>query len=257
MKFLLGLPLLTALIFSTFLPVIAQDDDLDKLSFEETPLSEEKSPYFAVGGGFIGTWHFTNFDELKKNIRLKDYGVADIKAPVFIYGGHGFTAIPFIPNFRIGVFGAAGGTQIVTSILDTTRTLDYSLSMTGLSMDYAFQPLKKLVILPGINLGRSTITIETAQTIGSRDYLTELGKPDNPNNSYNKLTGGFWFVQPNLNIEYAVTAFSLVRINAGYMLGFSPSWKADRSESDVANMPKDINVSGMTLQFGIFLGLFN
>lgn len=257
MKFLLGLPLLAALVFSTFLPAMAQDDDLDKLSFEETPLSDEKSPYFAVGGGFVGTFHFTNFDELKKNTKLSEYGVADLKAPLFIYGAQGFTAIPFISNLRAGVFGTAGGQQVVVKNLDTTRSLNYSLSVTGLSLDYAFQPLKKLVILPGVNLGAGTITIETGQTVGTRDYTKELGKPDNPNNFYNKLTGGFLFVQPNINIEYAFTAFSLLRLNAGYMVGFSPSWKADRSDAEVANMPKDINANGLTLQFGVFVGLFN
>ncbi len=257
MKFLLGIFLLLGLIIPTTDSLFAQDDDLDKLSFEETPLTDEKTPYFAVGGGFIGTWHFTNFDELQKNIRLNDYGTNDLKSPIFLTGAHGFVAIPFLTNFRIGVFGATGGKQSSLVAYDTTRTLDYTLSFTGLSIDYAIQSTRKLTILPGVSAGYGLISIETAQTLGTRDYLTELGKSTNPNNFYNKLTGGFAFVQPNLNIEYAVTAFSLVRVNAGYMLGFMGDWRADRSSSAVVNVPKGINSNGLTLQFGLFVGLFN
>jgi hypothetical protein len=256
MKFLLGLLLLSGLTLFATAPLAAQDDDLDKLSFEETPLAEEKSPYFVVGGGFIATWHFTSFDELKKNTRLAQFGVADMKSPVFLSGAQGFTAIPFLANTRVGVLGAAGGSQTTLTAGDTTRSLDYSLSFTGFSLDYAIQPVKKLTILPGANIGWGTIGIETAQTLRNRDYA-ELGAPANPANFYGKLSGGFVFVQPNLNIEYAVTQFSLLRINAGYMLGFMGSWRADRSESDVANVPKDINSNGLTLQAGLFIGLFN
>lgn len=257
MKFLPGLLLLSSIFLFVATPVWAQDEDLDKFSFEETPLSNQASQYFVIGGGFIATWHFTNFDEIHKNARLNDFASADIKAPVFLSGGAGFVAIPYLPNFRVGVFAAAGGKQVSATAGDTSRILHYSLGYTGGSIDYAIQVSKKLTVLPGINIGGGTITIETGQTVGERDYTKELGVPANPNNFYNKMTGGFAFVQPNLNIEYSVTSLSLLRINAGYMLGFMGSWQADRSEKAMVNVPKEINSNGLTLQVGLFLGLFN
>ncbi|GAB1429734.1 hypothetical protein MASR2M18_05660 [Ignavibacteria bacterium] len=257
MKFLLGLLLLSGFILSAAPSVSAQDEDLDKLSFEETPLVDQESPYFVIGGGFIATWHFSNFDEIHKNTRLDNFASADMKAPVFLSGGAGFVAIPYLPNFRVGVFAAAGGKQVSATSSDTIRTLNYSLGYTGGSIDYAVQVTKKLTILPGLNIGGGTITIETGQTVGKRDYTTELGTPTNTNNFYGKMTGGFAFVQPNLNIEYSVTSVSLLRINAGYMLGFMGAWRADRAETEIVNVPKEINSNGLTFQVGLFLGLFN
>lgn len=257
MKFLLGLLLLSGFVLSATFPVMAQDEDLDKLSFEETPLVDQESPYFVIGGGFIATWHFSNFDEIHKNTRLANFAAADMEAPIFLSGGAGFVTIPYLPNFRVGVFAAAGGKRVTATVGDTTRTLSYSLGYTGGSIDYAVQITKKLTILPGLNIGGGALTVETGQTVGKRDYSTELGAPTNPNNFYGKMTSSFAFIQPNLNIEYSVTSLSLLRINAGYMLGFMGAWRADLSTTEMVHVPKEINSNGLTLQVGLFLGLFN
>jgi len=40
------------------------------------------------------------------------------------------------------------------------------------------------------------------------------------------------------------------------MMSFMGDWKADR-QTIVTGVPDKINSSGLTLQFGIFVGLFN
>ena len=230
----------------------AQDDKLDKLSFEESPLLDEKQPYFAVGGGFLGTFLFTNFDEL--NVSSTAFGVGEFKSPVFLTGAQGFTAIGVIPNIRIGVLSVGGkATSQVTDTASITKTIEYSTSLTGLTLDYAIQPFKHFAVVPGVMLGFGTVAVERSQTTASRSYTDPI---PSINNYFHRLDASTIALQPNLNIEYAITQFSMIRVNAGYMMSFMGDWKADR-QTIVTGVPDKINSSGLTLQFGIFVGLFN
>ena len=230
----------------------AQDDKLDKLSFEETPLWDEKQPYFAVGGGFLGTFLFTNFDELNKSATA--FGVGEFKSPVFLNGAQGFTAIGVVPNVRVGVLSIGGkATSQKTDTTLLTRTMEYSTSLTGFTLDYAIQPFKHFAIIPGVMFGLGTVAVERSQTTASRSYTDPL---PTANNFFHRMDAGITVLQPNLNIEYAVTQFSMIRINAGYMMSFVGDWKADR-QTTITGVPDNINSSGLTLQFGVFVGLFN
>jgi hypothetical protein len=61
---------------------------------------------------------------------------------------------------------------------------------------------------------------------------------------------------PRLNVEYAFTSFSMIRVNAGYNLSFMGDWQADNI-STVTGVPSSINGTGLTVQVGLFVGLFN
>lgn len=230
----------------------AQDDKLDKLSFEESPLLDEKQPYFAVGGGFLGTFLFTNFDEL--NLSATSFGVGEFKSPVFMTGAQGFTAIGIVPNIRVGVLSVGGkATSQKTDTASLLRTMEYSTSLTGFTLDYAIQPFKHFAIIPGVMFGLGTVAVERSQTTAARGYTDPL---PSTNNFFHRMDAGITVLQPNLNIEYAVTQFSMIRVNAGYMMSFVGDWKADR-QTIITGVPDNINSSGLTLQFGIFVGLFN
>jgi hypothetical protein len=237
----------------------AQDDKLDKLSFEDSPLLDEKPPYFAVAGGFLGTFLFTNFDELNK--AATSFGVGEFKSPVFLTGAQGFTAIGVVPNLRLGVLSVGGkatsqkniDTATVTNTMPVTKTMEYSTSLTGFTIDYAIQPFKRFAIIPGVMLGFGTVAVERSQTTKTRNFDDPLPKIDN---FFHRLDASTTILQPNLNIEYAITQFSMIRVNAGYMMSFLGDWKADR-QTVVTGVPDKMNSSGLTLQFGIFVGLFN
>lgn len=230
----------------------AQDDKLDKLSFEESPLLDEKQPYFAVGGGFLGTFLFTNFDEL--NVSATAFGVGEFKSPVFLTGAQGFTAIGVIPNIRIGVLSVGGkATSQATDTANLLKTMEYSTSLTGLTLDYAIQPFKHFAVIPGVMLGFGSVAVERSQTTASRSFTDPI---PSTNNYFHRLDASTIALQPNLNIEYAITQFSMIRVNAGYMMSFMGDWKADR-QTVVTGVPDKINASGLTLQFGVFVGLFN
>lgn len=259
MKFLVCLMVFGAMMLVVGETLRAQDDKLDKLSFEDSPLLDEKPPYFAVGGGFVGTWLFTNFDEL--NIGAKAFGVEEFKSPVFLAGAQGFTAIGVIPNLRVGVLSIGGkatsqktfDTAAVGNTLPVTRTMEYSTSLTGGTIDYAIQPFKHFAIIPGVMIGAGTVAIERSQTTQARNYGDPLPSTDN---FFHRIDASYIALQPNLNIEYAITQFSMIRVNAGYMMSFMGDWKADR-QTVVSGVPDKINSNGLTLQFGIFVGLFN
>ncbi|MBI5324911.1 MAG: hypothetical protein HZB41_06525 [Ignavibacteriae bacterium] len=241
----------------------SQDDMLDSLdlSFESTPIKEDKVPYFAIAGGFTGTFFFANFDEIDKLIdsNFPSMGKERFKGSnIFMPGAEGFTAIGIIPNMRLSFFGAGGSKTIKSVIADTTRSIDYSISFNGLSFDYAFVPTRRLAILAGVNLGWGTMAVEYYRTTGNYSW-NQIGEDVNPNNFMNRIEAGFWLVQPHLNIEFAVTPFIALRGSAGYSVSLMNEWKFNKNSTfPNENKPPDkLNASGLYAQFGLFIGLFN
>ena len=97
--------------------------------------------------------------------------------------------------------------------------------------------------------------MEHCQTETTLDWSSNpLNKADTSNYMIRAKTG-FWFVQPMLNLEYAITQFSMIRASVGYNLSFSDSWTIDRNAT-LSNVPTGINPNGLNVQVGIFLGVF-
>jgi hypothetical protein len=71
-----------------------------------------------------------------------------------------------------------------------------------------------------------------------------------------RMRSNMLFAMPNLNVEYAFTLVSMVRLNVGYNLSFMQDWRADNA-STLTGVPTSINASGLTAQVGLFVGLFN
>ena len=255
-----------ALILFGSLTAWSQDNMLDSLdlSFESTPLKEEKIPYFAIAGGFTGTIFFPNgFGEMNKLIETNfpSMGTERLKGSIFMPGAEGFTAIGIIPNMRLSFFGAGGSQTIKAVNADTTRSIDYSLSFNGLSFDYAWVPIRRLAILIGVNLGWGTMAIEYYRTTKEINW-NDFGEDVNPNNFMSRAEAGFWLIQPHLNIEFAVTPFIALRGSAGYSYSLMGNWKFNQNSTfppkPASNKPPDkLNADGMYVQFGLFLGLFN
>ncbi|TAL66825.1 MAG: hypothetical protein EPN82_17030 [Bacteroidetes bacterium] len=238
----------------------SQDDMLDSLdlSFESTPIREEKVPYFSIAGGFTGTFFFANFDELDKLIEKNFPSMGNERfsgSNIFMPGAEGFTAIGIIPNMRLSFFGTGGSKNIKVSDTASTRSIDYSVSFNGLSFDYAFVPTRRLAVLVGANLGWGTLAIEYYKTTSNIDW-TKFGEDVNPGNFMSRAEAGMWLIQPHLNIEFAVTPFIALRASAGYSYSLMGNWKFNQNTS-LDNVPKNVNGSGLYAQFGLFIGLFN
>ncbi len=243
------------MMLSASVNMFAQDDQLDSLNFEVTPVVEEKPPYFALGGGYSGTFFFINMDELNKHFTDKAFNIGEIKSNIYVSGAQGFTAIGVVPNLRIGFFGVSGSTKSETGNDTLTTGAEVSVGFTGFSLDYGFLPFKSLAILPGISFGWADMTIESYKTQKEFDF-NNYPASCYANNYLDRADGAYYFVQPAINIEYAVTPFLMARINAHYVLPFSGEWKFNRN-ADLKNVPSKVQPGGFGLQFGIFVGLFN
>lgn len=250
--------LFTALLCSAFVIVmtssqvlIAQDDKLEELGFEEANYVEEKPPYFAVGGGYIGTFQFMNFDQV--NVLARNFGVSDFDGGIFCSGVGGIAPVLIVKNLRVNVGGYSGNLVREAKKSDTSLTMTVGSSINTFGLDYAFQPIKGLAILPGASFGWGSLNIERATSTQSVDFnpLVPSGTQ-----SLSRLGASYIFVQPNVHIEYAVTQFAMIRASAGYSLSFMGDWQMN-GVAAVNNVPKELNANALTLQFGIFVGLFN
>jgi hypothetical protein len=258
-----------ALIFMSS-AAFGQDEDLDQFDFETEPLQEEKPPYFAIAVGYNASFLFPDVAELNDSF-VEKFGLQEFPSMMFMSGVQGFTGVVVVPNLRAGFFGAGGSSKVnydgeLTSGDGTAleRSAEYSLSYTGFSVDYAWVPIRSLAILPGLNVGWGNVTLEAYQTHKYDEGGTDWGdfSPEGGNYDFMKhAAAGFVFVEPNVNIEFALTNFSMIRVSAGYSMTFigsmfTSNWEFNRMAA-LENVPDGINGNGLRLQAGIFVGLFN
>lgn len=250
--------LLIALIafFTTINSYSFQDERLDEFSFESSELKHEKTPYFAIAGGATFTFQFANFDAINTHLSDNNFKVGEFSGQVNLWGGEGFTGVVYVPNMRVGFF-SYGGSAIKSANLENniTREVEYKVGMTGLSLEYAFVPLKSFAIVGGLSFGRGDLSIHTYQTPTESEWSGY--KPEvNENNFLDVAETNYWLVKPNLYFEYAITNFLMFRVGASYNLTLGNDWKQNNS-SKLTGVPDDLNANALQLQAGIFLGLFN
>ena len=256
---------LIALLSISLFTAMAQDDEIDDWSFDSTPLKEEKVPYFALAGGYTGSFFFGNLDEMN-SILLGEFLFDEnaIESPMFMNGFEIFSGIPFIENFRAGFFTKSGSLVNETPDANTeglTKYAEYSISNSGFNFEYAYVPFKSLAITVGSGFGWGNIDINV---YNSRDKIDWNNFDDNSSGTYShSFEAGYLMIEPKLNIEYAVQNWLTFRVGAFYALSFMETgifsdsqWKYNKG-ADIENFPDDINASGMGIQVGILVGLFN
>ncbi len=240
------------------MPVMAQDEQLDDLNFDEAPIRDEKVPYFAIGIGVLATFNFLPVDDL--NVRTAELELDALSSPMIMWGGEAFTAIGFVPDIRIGFSWTNGRLQsekgLTIAGANVTRTLDYHVSMSALHVDYAIVLGKGLALLPGVGIGIGTQTLTTYQAVANRtwsDYDSLATAPD----MFSELTASNFYIPARLNLEYAVTPFIAIRGQASYALQVATGdWTGNRT-STVTGVPDGISLSAFNAQVGLFVGLFN
>ncbi len=251
---------LLALSLSTSV-LLAQDDRLDDLTFEEMPLKDESVPYFAVGVGPTLSLFMPNYDDV--NALGTSLGIGTMSGSIAQWGGEIFTAIGVVPNMRVGFSWVTGNnsvskdTMFVTNGPSYTRSMKYSVSMRTLKLDYAIVPFKSFAIIPGVGIGFGTLTLETYQSAKNRTWADYGTIPATSPDSYSILERSVIYAAPKLDLEYAVTPFLNLRLNASYALQLAGGdWTGNRT-AVVSSVPDGIKLQGFSAQFGIFVGLFN
>jgi len=248
------LSLLIPLLLSSTLLLRAQQDDLDLSRLEIPPAPQESSvPYFGVGAGFAGTFLFPDLEAA--NQKTQQWGLETFSQPLFLGGIEGVVTVGILPNVRVGVFGIGGSKTLQKSFsADTQGQADLALSATGLALSYALVPFRSFAILPTLAGGWGTFTLELmkAPTTIRWDDVT----PNLAGVFLQRFRASYFFVQPQLYVEYAPLPFLLFRIGGGYQFAFLGSWKLNETAT-VEAVPNRLKPAGASAQIAIFLGLFN
>jgi hypothetical protein len=182
--------------FLSFCTVSAQDDKLNQFSFEDVPTEDVRPPYFAVSGGFTTTWLFANLTDI--NALTNGIVGGSYSSPLLMFGGEGFAAIGFIPNVRIGIMGATSFNLLQNET--KTRRTEFTLSLTGLGIDYAITPIKGFSIIPGVTGGTGLANYEITQSSASQTFL-QIQPTPSATSYMRRLRSNFTYVQPRLNMH--------------------------------------------------------
>lgn len=225
----------------------------EQFSFDDIVVDDAKQYYVAVGGGYAGMMTFANNDELNK-VSAK-LGLPAFDGPMTMHGGGGLVSLLFVPNLRLGVYGA-GGSKAVVQVTDTVQTtLRFGTAVTGVQIDYAVRLFKAFTMLPGVMVGPETYSLEmTRSEKGGADFDGLFSSNQGLNRSAN-ISNSHVFYYPSINFEYAITQFFMLRLGAGYKGTFGDGTWTDAGDVAIRNAPA-INANGLSVQFGLFLGLF-
>lgn len=256
MKYLL---LIFLLPFITF----AQDDDLDKLPYNDTPPQEARPTYFAIAVGYTANFAFLNVKEINDLLASDKFQIDKLNSQITLHGGGGFTGFPIWKNVRLGLFSTSGTrSSEIFSEDNVKKQSNLQLSMSGLHFDYGYVIAKNLALLGGLGLGYGRMELEILQSVGQYEWddINQIPDAENFNLS---LEHKFLFVQPNISIEWAATNFLMIRGNVQYNLTFDNFLSSDAGSwtmnglTEVMNTPGSLTANNFSAQVGLFIGLFN
>lgn len=120
------------------------------LAQEERP----SKPPLRIGGagGYMPMWIMPNLDDINQKLN-------SVKLPTFSTGGFytsaggGYAYIIFIPNVRIGGYGAGGSIKTDGVISGQPTKVEYSASFGGVTLEYALRIFDRASIIGGTMLG--------------------------------------------------------------------------------------------------------
>jgi hypothetical protein len=276
-KKILFLTLFLFAILSSF--AFAQDDSFEDYQFEDDATSSAKQPYFALSFGGTSSFLFMKYDDINKKLNWSndnhsiDQQMA-FDGPLVSWGFDFFTALsPLINNARLGISYQSGNDEqeanATANFLDTAtsnvveRTVNYyrkiSVNTIGFHFDYAFIPIKSLAILPGVGIKFGTMSFERYREFIPLNWNDPTNNTDTPFGE--KIEYSFMGIEPQLNIEYAVTSFLMFRLSASYMLTidnpfYTNNWTIN-GNNPYDGVPSGINPQGFSAYVGLYLGLFN
>jgi hypothetical protein len=256
MKLLTGLWAVVILWAVVAAPAMAQQE-------EDEYETEEQLPYVGLGAGYIGIASFMSLDklnEINKRIQIEDF-----KGPLLLHSGNIVFSPGFLPNWRLGLYGAGGfktaSSQVTLRGKPYTRAVSFTVGNGGLMLDRAIRISQKMTLLPGVIAGVGTYAYSLAQTQSEGNALatvisdSTLDGTGNSLNRYGRFLATHIFVHPHLYLEYALTGRFMVRLGAGYSISTVASTWTDVGGAVITNFP-DIKADGPTLHIGIFGGLW-
>ncbi len=243
-----------------------QDDDID-LPFDNEPLTEDARTYFVLAGGVTYDWLMIKEDHLNSFFNdTPEESELELSGPIQLIGGQGVLGIPWVKNLRIGVFGNGGSVESGTidssypsavegeAIIESTNSVQSSLnvSMFGFSLHYGVVPFEHFAVLGGINAGWGDVIYERYVAITSpKDVQTYMPL------GVSRFEKNYFFVMPNIQFEYAITSYIILRADASYNLTFAQDTYWTYNNLGTNSINPDFNLDGMKVGFGVMIGLAN
>lgn len=203
---------------------------------------------FGGGGGYLGGWVFPKSNDLLKKIGLPDID----KKGLYISGGGGFLYIGFVPGVRIGGYGFGGSTTERNNLTE----VNYSTSGGAFTIEYTLPFVRFIGISFGASIGGGSVKIEKYSNNGVYNY-DDIFKDQTPSlNVYHKtLEKSFFYLSPQINLDYPLYRFMNLRLGAGYQFTFGSDWTIDNGIK-ILNMPDGLTSDAFYLQAGVYFGLF-
>ncbi len=243
------------------LPVFlsAQDDEID-VPFENEPLTEDARTYFVLAGGVTYDFLLLNDNHLNSFESWPDLKLSSL---LHLIGGQAVVGIPWVKNLRVGVLGYSGRSESEISIIkvgsgffisdtdDMFAQSSLSTSMFGFSVHYGFVPFEHFAILGGVNAGWSDVTYEVYTAFAEIDERAPFGF------GMDRYKKELFFAMPNIQLEYAITSYIVIRADASYNLtiGQDTDWVYNKLDKTTVNPDFDLN--GFKVGLGIMVGLVN
>ncbi len=230
--------------------LFAQDDQLE-VEFDDSPIAEDSREYFVLAGGITFDWLMITEDHLN-SFHSYPEGL-DLSGPIQLVGGQGVTGIPWVENLRLGVLGYGGSIESEIIEEESRTQNSFTASMFGFSVHYSYVPFENFAILGGVNSGWGDITFENYFSV--RVTVEEINPPIT--GLIQRLEKNYFFVMPNVQLEYAFANFIIIRADASYnmIVGQDNNWTYSRLGT--SNINPDLDISGLKIGFGVMIGLVN
>jgi len=256
-------PMLLGLLLVALSPALLRAQPAtDPYNFSNIPVDEygSSNAYVGFGGGFAGLVMLPNYDGI--NSLASRASLPGFEGPFVMLGGGGFGSALLVDNMRIGAYGFSGSKSVEDTVAiggtPYNRSMTFAHGLTAGGIDYAIRLGGGFTLVPGIMLGASTYTLQTAQSQEELDASNLLPGAGDPNTFTSRVTSDQLFYYPNISLEWVVLKYMMLRVGAGYSGVFVGSdgldWR-DGNDHKVNGMP-DISTNGATFQFGIYVGFF-
>ena len=186
-----------------------------------------------------------------------------MSGPIQLIGGQGVVGIPWVKNLRLGVFGYGGSIESGmdfytrvnfegTELGEGQSQSNLTASMFGFSFHYGYVPFEHFAILGGLNTGWGDVTYEQYySSTQPEDLFSVIGS------GTNRLEKNFFFVMPNIQLEYAITSYIILRADASYNLTVGQDTEWTQNSLGTNSINPDFDLSGMKVGFCVMVGLAN
>jgi hypothetical protein len=244
---------LTTLLFLLLLAPagFAQDEDEE---FEIRPNKRDRSVgIIGGGGGVTSTWHFLNTKDLNTALGAKGLPALDEQG-AFLFGGHGYAYVMFIPNLRMGGIGFGGSLETRSDADGQYQSTSLDISAGGLLLEYVFPFGRFHVVIGGmIGGGSYTLTLTKGDNTAKNWDGLFPSSPVSAADTRHELRSSFLTWQPAITFEYEVHPLVVMGVTGGYF-GGSGEWELDEN-FPLGGMP-DFRFESPFLRLGLTVGLF-